>query len=136
MTSNDNADAIQTMLDTASGDVTRLTGELTDANDNADTIQTMLDTASGDVTRLTGELADANTRADTAEGEVTRLKGELGVANARITEIEMLAGDVLAAAALADRIAREDSDPMRQSLAAVFPPGPMANAFPTRYCQV
>ena len=105
---NDNADTIQTTLDTASGDVTRLTGELTDANDNADTIQTMLDTASGDVTRLTGELADANTRADTAEGEVTRLKGELGVANARITEIEMLAGDVLAAAALADRIARED----------------------------
>ena len=48
MTSNDNADAIQAMLDTASGDVTRLNADLMTSNDNADAIQAMLDTASGD----------------------------------------------------------------------------------------
>ena len=54
------------------------------------------------------EIAQLKQAVTDAEGEVTRLKGELGVANARITEIEKLAADVLAAAALADRIARED----------------------------
>ncbi len=82
-------------------------GELDTANGNTDAVQGMLDMANADVTRLTGELAAANTRADTAEGEVTRLQGELDAANARIAEIEELADDVLAAAALAERKARE-----------------------------
>ena len=104
----DNAAATQGMLDTANADVTRLMGELTDAGDNAAATQGMLDTANGDVTRLTGELAMANTRADEAEAQVTKLEGELVTANEEIADIREKAKDVLAAADLADTIARED----------------------------
>ena len=51
------------MLDTANGEVTRLTDELAAAPTQAqvDAIQGMLDTANGEVTRLTDELAAAQT---------------------------------------------------------------------------
>ena len=124
----DNADAIQGMLDTANADVTRLMGELDTANSNTDAVQGMLDMANADVTRLMGELDTANARADTAEGEVTRLQGELDVANARIAEIEELAEDVLAAAALAERKARESG--VRTAIMANRV-GTVENEFPT-----
>ncbi len=76
----------------AKAEVTRLTGELAKTTGERDGLQTMLDVAKGEVTRLEGELAAANDRADTAEEELAKIEKE--------------AEDLMAAAALADRIAR------------------------------
>ena len=78
--------SLRNMLAAANADVMRLTGELTDAD--------------ADVVRLTGELTDAN-------ADVVRLTGELKTANDELEKIRKDTADALAAAALADRIARE-----------------------------
>ena len=71
-------------------------------------------------------LADAKMAADAA---LKLVQDELDAANIRIVEIEELAGDVLAAAALADRIAREDMIQIAIA-ASVTTQGTMANEFP------
>ena len=87
--------SLRNMLAAANADVMRLTGELTDAD--------------ADVVRLTGELTDAN-------ADVVRLTGELKTANDELEKIRKDTADALAAAALADRIAREAG--IRRAVAA------------------
>ena len=72
--------ATQASLNTANGEVTRLTGELGTANGEVTRLTGELGTANGEVTRLTGELGTAN-------GNVTRLEGELGTANGEVARL-------------------------------------------------
>ena len=87
-------------LTDADADVVRLTGELTDADADVVRLTGELTGADADVVRLTGELTDA-------DADVVRLTGELKTANDELIKIRQDAADALAAAALADRIARE-----------------------------
>ena len=95
-------------LETAEDDLISVRGMLDQANLDLEQARTDLQMAMDNSSDDKMEIAQLKQAVTDAEGEVTRLKGELGVANARIDEIEKLAEDVLAAAALADRIARED----------------------------
>ena len=73
--------ATQVELDTAQGEVTRLTGELDTATSNAASLQTMLDDANTETMRIQGLLdaeegnsASLQTMLDDANGEVTRIQ--------------------------------------------------------------
>ena len=74
------ADSLQMMLNTANADVTRLTGERNTANADVTRLTGERDTANADVTRLTGER-------DTANADVTRLTGERDTANMAISDV-------------------------------------------------
>ena len=87
--------ATQVELDTAQGEVTRLTGELDTATSNAASLQTMLDDANTETMRIQGLLdaeegnsASLQTMLDDANGEVTRIQGLLDAANNMMADLQ------------------------------------------------